>query len=101
MTPAMLALITAVGPPDWATMQFPTKSAIRLFLCLIRPRLVQSATSLQTTRAKSIPDAKNAHSAAGAFFRRRRLMPAERNTNHEQDIALDRPAPRRHRFQPG
>src|SRR6266446_1015367 len=28
MTPATLALITAVGPPDWATNKFPTSSAI-------------------------------------------------------------------------
>ena len=26
--PATLALITAVGPPDWATRQFPTSSAM-------------------------------------------------------------------------
>src|SRR6266705_2776058 len=28
MTPATLALMTAVGPPDWATNKFPTSSAI-------------------------------------------------------------------------
>src|SRR5208283_3861935 len=27
-TPATLALMTAVGPPDWATRQFPTSSAM-------------------------------------------------------------------------
>src|SRR3990172_5184418 len=27
-TPATLALITEVGPPDWATRQFPTSSAM-------------------------------------------------------------------------
>jgi hypothetical protein len=26
-TPATLALITAVGPPDWATKQFPSSSS--------------------------------------------------------------------------
>src|SRR5436190_327678 len=29
MTPATLALMTAVGPPDWATSKFPTSSAIK------------------------------------------------------------------------
>src|SRR6266545_6593019 len=28
MTPATLALMTAVGPPDWATRRLPTSSAI-------------------------------------------------------------------------
>src|SRR5512139_1951558 len=28
MTPATLALMTEVGPPDWATNKFPTNSAI-------------------------------------------------------------------------
>src|SRR4051812_45138656 len=31
MTPATLALMTAVGPPDWATKRFPTNSAINSF----------------------------------------------------------------------
>ncbi len=28
ITPAMLALMTTVGPPDWATRRFPTRCAI-------------------------------------------------------------------------
>src|SRR5437016_13432053 len=40
MTPARLALMTAVGPPDWATKRLPTNSAIvRNVYCLsLRPK---------------------------------------------------------------
>src|SRR6059058_178742 len=37
MTPARLALITDVGPPDWPTKRFPTSSAISFKFSFVLP----------------------------------------------------------------
>src|SRR6266487_6261439 len=49
MTPATLALITAVGPPDCATNKFPANSAIGL-------QQISSGVSKRAASKRPIPD---------------------------------------------
>src|SRR6266446_2712588 len=70
MTPATLALITAVGPPDWATNKFPTSSAI-VFKRFFRGRPAFDGCTMSDIRSNRGDTLPTENSAVKRKYRRR------------------------------